>query len=118
MPTGDDFDELLSAVSAAGSAKTNLLSLLGGFSSNNEAPRVSRLFPAVAGTLARIPEGNLRDKMAAFALSKAVSYLRRLSEQIPDMPRTLSGAERAALDGEPGQEAVMGSVQQSLSLSF
>ena len=77
----DDFDELVSAVAVAGSAKTNLLSLLGGFSSSNEAPRVSRLFPAVATTLTRIPEGRQRDKMVAFALSKSVSYLKRLSEQ-------------------------------------
>lgn len=103
----DDFDELVSAVAVAGSAKTNLLSLLGGFSSSNEAPRVSRLFPAVATTLTRIPEGRQRDKMVAFALSKSVSYLKRLSEQIPEMPRTLSGKERAALDAEPSQEAVM-----------
>ena len=84
LQTCDDFGELVSAVSASGSAKTNLLSLLGGFSSNNEAPRVCRLFPAVTATLGRIPEGRLRDKMAAFALSKAASYLRRLSERIPE----------------------------------
>ena len=81
LPLDDDFDRLLSVVSAAGSAKTNLLSLLGGFSSSSGAPRVTRLFPSVASTLARVPAGRPRDKLAAFALSKAVTFLRRLAER-------------------------------------
>ena len=81
LQLGDDFDRLLLAVSATGSAKTNLLSLLGGFSSSNGAHRVVRLFPAVVATLARVPAGRSRDKLAAYALSKAVTYLRRLAER-------------------------------------
>ena len=80
----DDFGafQLLMHVSAAGSAKTNLLSLLGGFSSGNDLERVSRLLPPVAATLRRFPAGgDLRDKMAAFALAKAVSYLKYLTEE-------------------------------------
>ena len=108
LQLSDEFDELVSEVSATGSAKTNLLSLLGGFSSSNGPDRVSRLFPAVAATLSRISEGPLRDKMAAFALSKAASYLRRLSWRIPEMPRTSSASEeRVAFDAGPDPEAAV-----------
>ncbi len=106
----DAFPGLVREICRHGGAKTNLLSLLGGFNPAAGLDGARILFPAVVDTVGRVP-ADRRPKMVCFALSRATSFIRaRAAETVAEMG-ALEGRERIALDADPAHQAVLDYVE-------